>query len=126
MVDQARECIRVELAELGVRTVEQLLQLDFEVDRARTHHVLDFKVLELHLVADLLDGLCVVLSGVEAKLLALGSGDHHLACFEDQGCSACRFFHSHYYSGKSLGVVFSISALEGNILQIELAAKTRG
>lgn len=98
------------------------LQLDLEVDRARGDHVLDLEVRERGRgVADLLHGSRVVLCRVQAVLLTFGSGDDHFSVFEYQGGGALGLSQRHPECWKPLRVVHCVSALEADLLQVELA-----
>jgi hypothetical protein len=125
VVNQTGKSVGVEVAEHFVVALEQPLELDFEIHRARPDHVLDFEVRELDVVARALDGFCVGLGGVETQLLALGACDDHFARFEDEGGRARGLFHAHDDRGESLWIVFRISAFEGDVFQIQLTFQVR-
>lgn len=55
-------------------------------------------------------------------LLTLGSCAYHFAWGEDEGCRP-RFSNTHDDCGKSLGIIFCITSVECNFLQLQLAAE---
>jgi len=102
-------------------TLVQLFELNFEIDTARPHHVLHFKVWQLHIISRHFNGLGVLTSSIQTQLFALCASNDHLAGFENQSSCSLRFSHPHDDCCKTLRVVLSISALNGNIFQIKFA-----
>jgi len=83
-VDETGEELRLVGAEHMVAR-SQTLQANGELDIARTDYVLDLKVRELRVEAELLDDAGVLAAGELAVVLGLGASDDHLAGSEDQG-----------------------------------------
>lgn len=125
MINQTWESIGVEIAKHLMLTLKQSFELDFEVDRARTNHVLHLEVRQPHVVSNFLNSLGILLGRIETQLFAFGASDHHFPCFENQGRRSGGLFHSHDHSRKTFGVVFSISALECNVFQVQLTPQIR-
>lgn len=126
VIDQARESLRVKIAKHSMITLPKPFQLNLEVDRTRTYHILNSKITELYFISCSLNSFRVFFCSTKTMLLTLCPSDNHLTGLENQSCCTCRLFHSHYDSGKSLGVVFSISTFEGNVLQIQLNSQICG
>lgn len=126
VVDQARKGVRVEVTKHLVLALEQALELNLKVDRARTNHVLHLEVRQLHIVSDLLDGLRVLLSRVKTVLLTLSPSDHHFSGFKNQRRRSLGLLHPHDDGRKTLWIVLGISALKRNVFQIQLTAQIGG
>ena len=119
MIDQAREGLRIEDAVLAVRAVVHGLEADFVVHRARSDHVLHLEVGQTDgVVGNALDRLRVVLGSLLRLLLALGTGDDHLAVLEDERCRPRRLFQSHDQCSESFRVVLRIAAMVPDFLQV--------
>lgn len=120
-VDETGEQLRLVRAE-HVMACGKTFQTDRELDVAGADNVLDLKVGELGIEAELLDNTSV-LAGSELRVVfGLGTSDDHLARGEDQG-GGLGLADTHDDSGETLWVVLCITSVEGNRLQVESAVK---
>lgn len=120
-VDEAREELGLVRAE-HVVTACQTFETDRELDVARANNVLNLEVRKLRVEAKLLDDTSVLAAGKLAVILGLGTSDDHLARGEDQG-GRLGLTDTHDDGGKTLWVVFGITGVQGDGLQIETTVK---
>jgi hypothetical protein len=84
--------------------IGQALQSNGKLDIARSDNVLDLKVLELGVEAELLDDAGVLASGQSRVVLRFGACHNHLARSKDEG-GRLGFSNPHNDSGKALHCV---------------------
>lgn len=118
MVNEAGKSIRVKIAKHRVVALVKAFQLDFEIHTTRTYHILDFEVRQINLVSNLFYCFRIMLCRIQTQLLTLGTGNNHLACFENKSGGSSGFTHSHNHCSKTLWVVLSVSALKGDFLKV--------
>ena len=111
MVDQARECFWVEVAESPMIAMVELFKFYLEADWATGDHVLDFEFGEFDGVADLADGAGVLLRRLMTIHLTLSTSNDHLTILKNKCGRPCWFFQSHNKSGKSLRIVLGIPTM---------------
>jgi len=105
-----------------VVTASKAFKTDRELDVARSDDVLDLEIGELRVEAELLDDTSVLARSKLAVILGLGTSDDHLARGEDQGGSLW-FTDTHDDGGETLGIVFRVTGVQGDGLQVKATVK---
>ena len=108
-------------------TMKQLFQLNSEIHRTGTNHVLYFKINEFYSwITNFLNCFGVALRGLLAMLLTFGACNHHFTRFKNQSSGPSGFFHSHYYRRKSFGIKFSITTSKSDFFQFKITLQIGG
>ena len=97
-------------------------ETDWEFDVARADDVLDLEVCELGIETELLDDPGIFARGKLRVVFGLGTSHDHLARCKDQGRSL-GVTDTHDDGRETLGIVFSVSGMQSNCLEIETAVK---
>lgn len=106
-------------------TAGQSLKTNGELDVAAADDVLDFEVRELRVETELLDDTSILARGKFAVVLRLGTSHDHLARSEDER-GGLGLSNTHDDGRETLGVVFGVSGVQSNGLEIEAAVQVHG
>jgi hypothetical protein len=99
--------------------VAQVLERYGELDITRTDNVLYLEILQLDVIAShLFDHFCILFGCIPRLILALGAGDDHFARGEDEG-SGLGVTDANNHGRETFGVVFGISAIQGDVSEIQ-------
>ena len=100
--------------------MHQSFKINFVINTARCHHVLNCELSNFDfLLADLLNSSSIMLDSVLTLLFTLGSSNDHLTRLKYQCCSSLRILHSHDDCSKTSWIVLGIPTFKSNLLQIE-------
>ena len=118
MIDEARECLWIEVTVEPMFTMVKLLQFDLEANRATRNHILNSEFGELYRVSDTSDSFCILFGSLFAILLTLGACYNHLTVLKNKcGCPGW-LLESHDQCCKSLRIILSISTMITNFQEV--------
>jgi len=118
-VDQTRKQLRLVRAEV-VMTGCKTLQPDRELDVTGANNILDLKVRELRIETQLLNDARILSRGQLGIVFRLCASHDHLAGSKDKS-SSLWLTNSHNDGSETLWIVFSVSRMQGDRLQIQTA-----
>lgn len=123
-INQTGEQLRLIGAKVVV-TRSKTFETDRKLDVAGADNVLNLEIRELGVEAELLDDTGIFARGQLGIVFRLGTSDNHLAGREDEG-SCLGLTNTHNDGGKTLWVVFGVSCVQSDRLQVQSTVEVDG